>query len=145
MANNYNWGKKKLTLAEQFFALKQAYKDSTCFIQGHHTLIWRGQVCPSPLSNTYPVEIRYSLGSRPIVTVYGDNIKKIDDPDFPHVFHKNKKTNTVELCLSYGDFDSSMLIADTYVPWAIEWLYYYEIWLATGEWRGGGIHPKSKK
>lgn len=38
-----------------------------------------------------------------------------------------------------------MLIADTYIPWAIEWLYYYEIWLVTGEWCGGGIHPTTAK
>ena len=49
-------------------------------------------------------------------------------------------------CLCYGDeFASDMLIADTYIPWAIEWLYYYEIWLVTGEWCGGGIHPTTAK
>ena len=29
-----------------------------------------------------------------------------------------------------------MLIVDTIVPWAAEWLLHYEIWLATGEWFG---------
>ena len=31
-----------------------------------------------------------------------------------------------------------MLIADTIVHWAIEWLYYYENWAYTGKWLGGG-------
>ena len=31
-----------------------------------------------------------------------------------------------------------MLIADTIVAWTCEWLIHYEIWLATGEWHGGG-------
>lgn len=31
-----------------------------------------------------------------------------------------------------------MLIANTIVPWTSEWLFYYEIWLATGQWHGGG-------
>ena len=35
-------------------------------------------------------------------------------------------------------------IADTIVPWAQEWLYYYEIWLATNEWCGGGHIPTSQ-
>ena len=34
-----------------------------------------------------------------------------------------------------------MLIADTIVPWTCEWLIHYEIWLATGEWHGGGEEP----
>ncbi|MGH8092034.1 MAG: hypothetical protein ACREIF_00990 [Chthoniobacterales bacterium] len=32
-----------------------------------------------------------------------------------------------------------MRLADTIVPWTSRWLYFYEIWLATGEWMGGGI------
>ena len=34
-----------------------------------------------------------------------------------------------------------MSIADTIVPWTAEWLVYYEIWLMTGEWYGGGDWP----
>ena len=32
-----------------------------------------------------------------------------------------------------------MLLAKTTVPWASRWLYYYELWLVTGKWLGGGI------
>lgn len=33
-------------------------------------------------------------------------------------------------------------IADTLVPWASEWLLFYELWLATdGQWLGEGEHP----
>jgi hypothetical protein len=31
-----------------------------------------------------------------------------------------------------------MLLADSIVPWASEWLFFYEFWLVTGEWDGGG-------
>jgi hypothetical protein len=34
-----------------------------------------------------------------------------------------------------------MSIADTIVPWTSEWLMYYEIWLATSDWYGGGVWP----
>ncbi|AIQ89412.1 protein of unassigned function [Methylobacterium oryzae CBMB20] len=33
-----------------------------------------------------------------------------------------------------------MLLGRTIVPWAILWLWFFEDWLATGEWRGGGVH-----
>ena len=35
------------------------------------------------------------------------------------------------------------LVSKSIIPWAVEWLYYYEVWLATNEWCGGGEHPNS--
>jgi hypothetical protein len=34
-----------------------------------------------------------------------------------------------------------MFLADTVVPWTSEWLFFYEVWHATGLWLGGGTHP----
>ena len=34
-----------------------------------------------------------------------------------------------------------MWIADTILPWTSLWLYFYELWHATGQWLGGGEHP----
>lgn len=33
-------------------------------------------------------------------------------------------------------------IALTIIPWASLWLFFYEVWHATGEWLGGGVHPE---
>jgi len=52
------------------------------------------------------------------------------------------------LCLYYPDYDewtSAMYIAETIVPWISLWLMYYEAWLATGEWLGGGIKHESRE
>jgi hypothetical protein len=47
-----------------------------------------------------------------------------------------------DLCLYYDEFDGGQhLIADTVVPWISEWLFHYELWLSTGSWHGGGVHP----
>lgn len=35
-----------------------------------------------------------------------------------------------------------MYLNATIIPWTSEWLFNYEVWLATGEWRGGGMHPR---
>lgn len=51
-------------------------------------------------------------------------------------------------CLYYPkakEWSESMLIADTIVPWLAEWLFHYEIWVLTGQWEGGGIHPREKE
>ncbi|WP_258193290.1 hypothetical protein [Paraburkholderia sp. BL25I1N1] len=34
-----------------------------------------------------------------------------------------------------------MKLADTHLAWTVEWLGYFEEWLVTGEWAGGGYHP----
>lgn len=62
--------------------------------------------------------------------------------NFPHRYNKNLEKREVELCLNMPiEFNYSLRIIDTIIPWIQEWLYYYEIWLATDEWRGGGHTP----
>ena len=34
------------------------------------------------------------------------------------------------------------LIAETIIPWAAEWLFFFEGWLIDGHWAGGGTHPE---
>jgi hypothetical protein len=46
------------------------------------------------------------------------------------------------LCLHFPknkEWTPRMPIAKTIVPWISDWLFYYESWLVTGEWLGGGI------
>lgn len=50
------------------------------------------------------------------------------------------------LCLfnpTKGDWNSRMRIDSTILPWATLWLYFYEVWHATGAWLGGGDHPSA--
>ena len=44
-----------------------------------------------------------------------------------------------------NEWDSSKIIADTIISWISLWLYYYEVWLATGDWKGEGDHPTKKE
>jgi hypothetical protein len=34
-----------------------------------------------------------------------------------------------------------MRIDQTIVPWAALWLFYFEEWLSSDQWKGGGEHP----
>lgn len=34
-----------------------------------------------------------------------------------------------------------MWLVDSVLLWASLWLFFYEVWLATGDWLGGGEHP----
>lgn len=86
-------------------------------------------------ASTYRVRISYFPGLvRPQVTVLdpelvspGPGIK------IPHTFKSGR------VCLHLNEeWDPSMYLHQTVVPWTCLWLYYYEVWQATGEWLGGG-------
>jgi hypothetical protein len=103
-------------------------------------LRWVGDVRPTRLSDTYTVEICWDgRRSRPTVRVLKPTLKVLPGQQLPHTFGDGS------LCLHFdGEWSSEMLISDTIIPWASEWLYYYELWLATGEWTGGGHMPMAK-
>ena len=55
----------------------------------------------------------------------------------------DKEKKEVELCLHFFvEFKFLQPITDTIIPWIQEWLYFYEIWLLTNEWYGGGHEYK---
>jgi len=59
-----------------------------------------------------------------------------------HIF-QNKKS----LCLFHPDdykWNEDISIRKEIIPWAFMWIYFYEVWLRTGEWLGPE-HPKSKQ
>ncbi len=102
---------------------------------------WRGPLHPSALSAEYLVRITYKLGSAPAVDVLDPVLTpRFVGKKIPHTYSENR------LCLylpSANDWSSRSLVANTIVPWTSEWLFFYEIWHGTGEWLGGGAHPKT--
>jgi hypothetical protein len=93
---------------------------------------------PSPASRVYTVRLRYQPSQRPRLTVTDPALELHSTADqLPHIYPGD------ELCLYYpGEWDCSMSLATTIVPWIAEWLLYYELWLSTGQWTGGGRHPR---
>ena len=67
--------------------------------------------------------------------------KVIEEPKEDNLIDHDKQ----ELCLFWKNWDATMPLANTIVPWVADWLYYYEVWLFTGEWEGGGIHFDDRK
>jgi hypothetical protein len=92
---------------------------------------------PSIGSGTYSARIQYGHWKPPRVHIVEPSLALHPDAThLPHIYPGN------ELCLFYpGEWQHNMLLATTIVPWTAEWLLHYEIWLATGEWTGGGYHP----
>jgi hypothetical protein len=119
-------------LALHAFGLRTAFPTSTIHLGGGR-LTWIGAVQPTVLSQTYTIKIEYAGRGRPVITVLSPTLKKPEGEDLPHVFPGD------ELCLHFpGEWEPNMSMATTIVPWASEWLFFYEVWLATGIWTGGG-------
>lgn len=99
----------------------------------------RGHVQPTALTDLYLLRIRYKLGRSPQVTVEEPELEARDDGQpVPHVYPG------LRLCLyrpHAREWRAVDRISETIVPWAMEWLYFYEVWHATGVWIGGGEHP----
>lgn len=127
-------------------SLKFSYPHASCEVKGE-TLWWFcNKVKPTPISREYSVEIIYRKGKRPRVYVLGDELMNLDATDFPHKYSINREEKRVEICLYRyaSEFSSEKLLSKTVIPWTVEWLFFYELWLATGEWLGGGEHPCEK-
>lgn len=99
--------------------------------------VWQGTVWPSPLSETYTVRIKYQKYGSPRIWVISPLLRLHDDAlSLPHTYAGEY------LCLYYPDYEewtSDKYVAETIVPWISLWLFYYEAWLATDKWLGGGI------
>lgn len=132
-----------VSLARQKGALCSNYCNSICEIQKNQ-LVWSGIIKPTPLSKEYKVLLFYQLRKTPKVWIVGDELEKLDSPEFPHKFEIKENDKMVRICLyRYSEFNSQKMLANTIIPWTVEWLYFYEMWLATGEWLGGGEHINS--
>ena len=99
------------------------------------------------LVNDMKQKASYKIKEGDIVSINDVEIKPlgIEKENFPHHSKIDKRKNEVELCLHmFYEFSYKHdWIADTIVPWTQEWLFFYEIWLATNEWCGGGHTPVS--
>jgi hypothetical protein len=129
----------------------------TVGVEGSWFVTWEGPI--STLMRTYEVRIQYVRPTHlkngmflyggmpnPSVWVIDPPLKiRCDSKRLPHTFHNpDRPPNQAWLCLFFlgdDDWTPADYVADKIVPWAAEWLTFYEGWLVTGEWHGGGLHP----
>ena len=122
---------------QQWIALKKAFPDANGGVR-RNQMRATVNLQPTSLSEVYRVRVEYSLETNPKVFVEEPALQEREGERPPHRYRDTS------LCLylpGAQEWDESMYLADTILPWASEWLLHYEIWLGTGEWHGGGIHP----
>lgn len=143
MSSRYFRSNKKRTLkgllsSEQLKRIRADFPDAELIKN-----IWNGfqiklSIRPTAISEKYNVLLVYEQNQWVRVFVV-DKILSIakNRSKLPHVYNSEKQ----QLCLfspNKKEWSGFNYIVDTIIPWASEWLYYYELWLPKGIWHGGG-------
>lgn len=122
--------------------------DPNCTGQGTLTpvgLTWRFECMPTPISRTYLVELQYKLGCLPEILVLHPHLPSLaKGRKLPHVYSEEP----TKLCLwlpAAREWHPCLRLDQTCVPWTYLWLDYFEDWLLTDDWRGGGEHPGDRR
>jgi hypothetical protein len=102
-------------------------------------LVSRGVVRPTASSQRYKLEAEYQPWSAPALRILEPKIQ----PEAKLHFHADGT-----LCLydwREQPWQKKWHLADTVIPWAAEWLVFYEIYLLTGKWVGPSAPHNSEK
>jgi hypothetical protein len=136
MANSKYVRQRPLTPAQQAYFLNLTFPKFR-IIAARHELRCVGTLQPSPTSDRYTVEVEYKVPTRPCVRIVQPQLRLASGrTKLPHVFKGN------DLCLHLtGEWRPDLKISEYIIPWVSFWLFFYEVWLVTGEWLGGGHEP----
>ncbi len=139
---------------QQIAAMADAWSDFKVTRRDGTSATWQGPL--RPLLQTFIVEISYRAPSviemlnnrrlQPRVRILSPQLRpRRGDPEgqLPHVYYVGDGPLDVILCMFDPESDEwspTMMIAETTVPWAIDWITSYEGWRTTRKWTGGGKH-----
>jgi hypothetical protein len=133
---------RTISVHEQLAHIKNLWPYFKCTVKGGQ-LICRGIVQPLSITESYRIRIEYRARFNPKVIIEEPPLRQRQkNESIPHTYEENRP------CIfhpHYNEWRSDKTIATTIIPWLLEWLVYYEAWLATGEWQGGGEHPSNGK
>lgn len=133
--------KSVLGIREQLAYARQLFPDMVSSVRGGQLTII-GHFKPDVLSETYQVKTTYSVHNPPDVTVLDPVLKvRKGESRIPHMYDQKS------LCLylpNSGEWAPEKILALTILPLIPLWLFYYELWHATGEWLGGGVEPTAR-
>jgi hypothetical protein len=133
----------------QFEAMRRDWPGFHGVRFGDGTAAWIGQV--QPQAQPYTVEVFWNprILDRPYVVVADPQIVPrpgLACEDIPHLMFNAEEPARSGLCLfdpAGREWTPADLLAETTIPWAAEWLHFYELWHLCGEWLGPGVGHES--
>lgn len=136
-------------IREQYLALKQFCPGKVVISDNDKTVQWEGMLQPLPFSREYRVVIRYTLSHPPVCVIREPDLSNLaQGRKIPHIYRNQTGIRGTQLCLylpvvkqknKVSEWQPTMFLANTILPWASMWLVYFEFWLSSGEWDGGGV------
>ncbi len=135
---------KPLPISIQAINIQRMFPETKANNIQDRQLSWTHTISPSPLGADYKIKLIYHLTESPKLYVMEPKPLPLakGEARLKHCYDQKLQ----RLCLyypGYYEWRSTMLLTETIIPWTYDWLFHYEIWVATGEWTGGGIHPGS--
>ena len=143
----------------QIVAMRDRWPTFKVVEQAGRRGVWEGTL--DPVKRRYRVRIAYTapfaiemfsiIDVQPRVQVLSPKLERhaeFDEGPTPHVYASKADPTLPFLCLFdpySGEWSPSDTIAATTVPWTARYLFFYEGWLVTGRWLGGGRHPTEKE
>lgn len=147
-----------MSMGEQIRRMRQQFPALEVVLNGGWDVVWQGPL--RPLAQTHIVRVRAvepryienlwvtgTLGAH--VTLVAPELELTSalapEEPTPHLYWNREKPTKSRLCLfdpATQEWTSEKALADTVIPWTIDWLASYEGWRATGAWTGGGRHPE---
>jgi hypothetical protein len=150
-----------MTMREQIRRMREQFPAFEVVFNGGWAVTWQGPL--RPLARTYLVRVSAveprQIGHIQVLGTPGANVTllapelELTSPfapgePTPHLYWNLDAPTRSVLCLfdpATDEWSRDMALADTIIPWTIDWLASYEGWRATGVWTGGGRHPGGAK
>jgi hypothetical protein len=147
---------RRLAAREQVAAMRAAFPQFRVLFESTWHVVWIGDL--RPLRRTYRIRVAWTRPRKTKdfeVSTWSPKVWLIDPAleltsartpgeRVPHIYYNPFNPAGSALCLfdpATDEWNASMAVAATTIPWTINWLATYEGWQATGEWTGGGRHP----
>lgn len=143
------------TIDRQIEAMTAEWPHFDVVCRDARTAVWEGMLRPA--ARAYRVRVGYTvplaierfevIKIQPRVQVLSPTLEAHEDYEegpIPHVYLNRTEPDLPFLCLfdPYApEWTPADLIAATTLRWTARYLFFYEGWLATKRWHGGGRHP----
>lgn len=108
-------------------------------------LSFRCELKPNLYARSYKVHIQLSghPTALPDIFVEEPDLRILaNDEKIPHTYPCSPE-HGVKLCLWHpgsNEWTQAIPLSQSVIPWTVLWLTYFELWLSSGIWEGGGLH-----
>jgi len=138
-----------LSLRAQKLLLEQGFPDGECSVR-RNRLVWEGRVQPTAVTHSYDIRVTHELYTLPEIFLLSPNPQEMADAVIPgrRIPHVYSYEHPIRLCVYHPkkrEWKYTMPLVTTVIPWTIMWLSFFEDWVCTDVWSGGGEHPEPER